>query len=60
MIHAVTYEMAKCCLHEADRRTTVEGMARMGMAQPVRRNLDRQACAVCGGLHDVKDLCGQE
>jgi hypothetical protein len=32
MIHAVTHEMAKCCLHQADRRTTIQRMARMGMA----------------------------
>jgi hypothetical protein len=28
--------MAKGCLHEADQRATVKGMARMGMAQPVQ------------------------
>ena len=52
--------MVQCRLHQADRCVTVKGMARMRMAQPVGRDLHRQACSVCGGLHAVEGLCGQE
>ncbi len=52
--------MAEGRLHQADRRATVEGMARMRVAQPVGRDPRRQVCPLCGDLHDADDLCGQE
>ena len=48
--------MAECRLHQADRRARVQGMARMRMAQPVRRDLRREACSLCSRLHDAEDL----
>jgi hypothetical protein len=52
--------MAEGRLYEADRRATVEGMARMRMAQPGGEISADRSCSVGGGVHAVEDLCGQE
>ncbi len=51
--------MAEGRLDQANRRSPVEGMARMRMAQPVGRDFRRQTCPLGGGLDDAEDLCGQ-
>ena len=49
--------MTDCvCLHQANRRATIERMARMRVPQPVRCDLASQACPWSGGLDDANDL----
>ncbi len=43
--------MSQCLLYQADRCAIVEGVARMSMSEPMRRNGLLNPCPFCGLAH---------